>query len=382
MASLTCNIRAVMLNFSQLLGIDREIAMAKQKIVFTGGGSAGHVTPNLALIDRFQDLEWDIDYIGSENGIERDIIGSLDIPYHAISTGKLRRQITWKNLIMPFSVLKGIIQSFFLLRKIKPNIVFSKGGFVALPVVFAAWLNRIPVIIHEADITPGLANKLSAPFAQKICITNELAKKYYKKPDKLLVTGIPLRPALFKGNANTGRTLCGFTESKPIILVFGGSLGSHKLNSTIRAILPKLQDSFQVAHICGSGKTDSSLQQDGYHQFEYLNKEMPDILACADLVVSRAGANSIYELLSLHKPHILIPLPTTASRGDQIDNAKYYASKNLSTVIFEEDLSNEKLLNAIVASHNNSNDTILLMQNYALPNSVAIIEQCIETIKA
>lgn len=347
----------------------------KKTIIFTGGGSAGHVTPNIALIKRFRSNGWEVHYIGSETGIEREIIEPLGIPYHPISTGKLRRYLTWRHLLMPFQVLKGIWQSFMLCRTIKPKVIFSKGAFVSLPVVIGAWLNKIPVLIHEADITPGLANKLSAPFAQKIFITNEVAKKYYKNQNKVLITGIPMRDELFQGDKQRGLAFCNFSSDKPVILVFGGSLGSASLNKNIRALLPKLLSNFQVAHICGKNKIDESLKQNGYAQFEYVHKEMSDLFAMSDLVISRAGANSVYELLSLKKPHILIPLPTTASRGDQIDNAKYYQERNLSNVIFEEALTEETLLDMIQKSFAERESFIERMENYQLPDSVSVIEE-------
>lgn len=354
------------------------VIKAKNKtktIIFTGGGSAGHVTPNVALIERFKKADWQIEYIGSETGIEREIIAPLNIPYHPISTGKLRRYLTWRHVQVPFQVLKGIWQSYQLCRTIKPNVIFSKGGFVSLPVVIGAWLNRIPVLIHEADITPGLANKLSAPFARRVCITNDLAKKYYKNQDKIVVTGIPVRTDLLHGDRNKALQLCNFNAQKPIILVFGGSLGSASLNKIIRKLLPTLLNDYQIIHICGKNKVDKELRQPGYQQFEYLNQEMPDVLAAADLVVSRAGANSVYELLTLKKPHILIPLPTTASRGDQIDNAKYYADQNVSSVIFEEALTEEKLLDEIKRCFVESGNIQQRIAEYSLPDSVTVIEK-------
>lgn len=346
-------------------------------ILFTGGGSAGHVTPNIALIQRFKELGWTIHYIGSEAGIEREITKPLDLQYHAISTGKLHRFITWKNLLMPVRVLKGIWQSIRLIHTIQPKVIFSKGGFVSLPVVIGAWVNRVPTLIHEADITPGLANKLSAPFAKRICVTNELATKHYKKTDKLLVTGIPVRPDLYQGDATKARTFCQFTDNKPVIFVFGGSLGSGRINQLIRALLPQLLPHYQIAHICGKNNVDTSYQQTGYCQFEYVNDEMADLYALADLVISRAGANTVYELLSLKKPHILIPLPTTYSRGDQIDNAKYYAEHQLSQVIFEENLTQELLLKTIEKAFAEREATLQHMSDYALPNSTQVIEQAI-----
>ncbi len=346
------------------------------KIIFTGGGTAGHVTPNLALIEKLQEKNWEISYIGSHDGIEKKLIHEINIPYYSIATGKLRRYFSWENFLTPLQVFKGIYQSILLCRKLKPDVVFSKGGFVAFPVVFAAWLNRIPVIVHEADITPGLANKLSIPFAKTICVSFPEAQKYYK--NKVQVTGIPIRKALFQGSREKGLDYCQFNQEKPVILVFGGSLGSSSLNNIIRKCLPSLLPHYQIIHICGANKIDNNLIQPGYHQLEFVNAEMADLFACADLVISRAGANSLYELLSLKKPHILIPLPTTHSRGDQIINAEYYQKEGLSYVIPEKMLTAEKLLNTIKIVFDEKENLQKKLADYPLPNSVEIIREMLE----
>lgn len=345
-------------------------------ILFTGGGSSGHVTPNLALIKQLQAKNWTIAYAGSESGIEKNIINQLNIPYYAITTDKLRRHFTWRNFLTPFNVLRGVWQAIFLCYRLQPQIVFSKGGFVALPIVVGAWLNRIPVVAHESDLTPGLANRLSFPFAKQICVTFPEGAKFFKNQTKVVVTGTPIREQLLHGNAENGRRLCGFQQHKPIILVIGGGLGSDVVNHAIWKILPKLLETFQVVHICGKNKTNAHFDHlVGYKQYDYLHEELADVLASADLVVSRAGANSIYELLALKKPHILIPLSTKASRGDQIANAKYFAQLNLSEVIYEEDLSDEKLLSEILKINEQK---VLIRQRlaaFALPNSVEVITE-------
>lgn len=346
------------------------------KIIFTGGGTAGHVTPNLALIEKLQEKNWEISYIGSHDGIEKKLINEINIPYYSIATGKLRRYFSWDNFLTPFHVIKGIYQSIILCRKLKPNVVFSKGGFVAFPVVFAAWLNRIPVIVHEADITPGLANKLSIPFAKMICVSFPEAQKYYK--NKVNVTGIPIRKALFQGSREKGLNYCQLNSEKPVILLFGGSLGSGSLNNMIRKCLTSLLPHYQIIHICGANKIDKSLIQPGYHQLEFVSAEMADLFACADLVISRAGANSLYELLSLKKPHILVPLPTTHSRGDQIINAEYYQKEGLSYVIPEENLSAEKLLETIKIVFDQKEVLQKKLADYPLPNSVELIQGILE----
>lgn len=319
-----------------------------KKIVFTGGGTAGHVTPNIALIEALQQDNWQIDYIGSIDGVEKAMIAAINIPYHAIRCGKLRRYFSLKNFSDPFNILTGILQSFFLLRKIKPDIVFSKGGFVALPVVIAAKLIGIPIIAHESDMSPGLANRLSFPFVDNICVTFEAAKNHFKHQDKIAVTGTPIRQELFNGNRARGLELCGFTAEKSCLMVIGGSLGSNAMNRTIRQGLDALCERFQVIHVCGKGNVDSEFaNKSGYSQFEYVNAELPDLFAASDMIISRAGANSLCEILALEKPHVLVPLSLKASRGDQIQNARYFEKQGISVVIQEESLTPTTLLAAI-----------------------------------
>ncbi len=316
-------------------------------IVFTGGGSAGHVTPNLALIELLKKENWQINYIGSYNGVEKKIIAGIDIPYYAINSGKLRRYFSWQHIFEPIKIASGIFQAYFLLGKLKTQLVFSKGGFVAFPVVIAAWLRRIPIIAHESDLSPGLANRLSFPFVNKICLTFEVGKKHFKKSTKIEVTGTPLRSQLFKGSKEKGLALCSFTAAKPCLLVIGGSLGSHHLNTTLRATL-NLLEAYQIIHICGPGKIDSTLvNKAGYYQREYVNEELPDLFAASDIIISRAGANTLYEILALNKAHILVPLSAQVSRGDQIQNAAYFKQLGISTVIEEERLSPEHLVKVI-----------------------------------
>lgn len=321
---------------------------ARKKIVFTGGGTAGHVTPNIALINKFKSADWQTFYIGSKSGIEKDLIGKLKIPYFSVANGKLRRYFSWQNFVDPFKVLYGIMQACLLLWKIKPAVIFSKGGFVSLPVVIAAWINRIPTFIHESDLTPGLANKLCFPFAAKIFVTFSQTANYFANQDKVMIVGTPVRNELLHGNAQTGRALCGFTPDKKTILAFGGSMGADVINNLVRQLLPRLLTKFQLVHICGKGKIDKSLEnQVGYKQFEYLNEDFPHVIAAADLVIARGGANSIYEFLILRKPHILIPLGAHSSRGDQIENAEYFATLGFSEVLFEEEATVQGLQNKI-----------------------------------
>jgi UDP-N-acetylglucosamine--N-acetylmuramyl-(pentapeptide) pyrophosphoryl-undecaprenol N-acetylglucosamine transferase len=318
-----------------------------KKIVFTGGGSAGHVTPNLALMAKLRTQGWKMDYIGSRNGIEKDIIDQEGIPFHHISSGKLRRYFDVKNFKDPINVIKGVAEAYVLLRRLKPDLVFSKGGFVSVPVILASWLNRIPVIAHESDFTPGLANKISTPFASRVCVTFPETLRYLKS-EKAECTGLPIRDRILKGSAHQGRSLCDFHSQKPVLLVMGGSLGAQAINRVIREGIEALLDRFQVIHICGKGQLEPSLEgRRGYRQFEFVSGELPDLLACADVVASRAGSTSIFEFLALQKPMLLIPLSRQASRGDQILNAESFEKQGYSKVVQEEELTVATLLEGL-----------------------------------
>lgn len=321
--------------------------MKKKKIVMTGGGTAGHVTPNIALMPALQEANYEITYIGSYNGMEKELIEAQKIPYIGISSGKLRRYFDWKNFSDPFKVLKGYGQAISTLKKIQPDIVFSKGGFVSVPVVLAAKHCHIPAIIHESDITPGLANRIAIRGAKKVCCNFPETMKYLPA-EKAVLTGSPIRRELFSGNAQASVKYCGFpNHEKPVILVVGGSSGAKVINDTVRKILPELLEQFYIIHLCGKGNLDDSLKGIiGYAQFEYARAELTDMFALADLAISRAGANSICELLALHKPNILIPLSAAASRGDQILNAKSFEKQGFSYVIEEEHLTEQLLLEA------------------------------------
>lgn len=320
--------------------------MAK-KIMFTGGGTAGHVTLNLALIPEFQKMGWETEYIGSYSGIERDLVEPLNnVTYHGISTGKLRRYLDFKNVKDPFKVMKGIWQSYRLIKRSRPDIVFSKGGFVSVPVVLGAWLNRVPAIIHESDLTPGLANRIAMPFASKIGVTFSETMSYVNKEKAVLIGGI-IRDELRKGSRSKGFSMCDFSSTKPVLLVMGGSQGARKINQLVRKHLSELTRTFQIVHICGKNQVDSSIQQHGYCQYEYVHQELADLLAITDIVVSRAGSNSIFEFLALRKPMLLIPLSRQASRGDQILNAQSFERSGYAECIQEEDLTGERFLSKI-----------------------------------
>lgn len=342
-----------------------------KKIVMTGGGTAGHVTPNIALMPALRKEGFEISYIGSYDGIEKRLIEEQGVPYYGISSGKLRRYFNPKNFSDPFRVIKGYGQSIKLLKKIKPDVVFSKGGFVSVPVVLAAKFCRIPAIIHESDITPGLANKLAIPGAVKVCCNFPETLNYLPK-EKAVLTGSPIRQELLKGSADAGRTYCKFPEaSKPVILIIGGSSGSRAINNTVRELLPQLLPDYNVIHLCGKGNLDTSLTQiAGYLQLEYANQELADLFALSDLVISRAGANAICELLALHKPNILIPLSANASRGDQILNANSFQAQGFSYVLEEENLSPETLRSAITHVIAEKESYISAMKNSQTRDSI------------
>ena len=351
-----------------------------KKIILTGGGTAGHVTPNLALIPSLKALDYEIHYIGSYQGIEKRLIENAGIPYDGISSGKLRRYLDIKNFSDPFRVLKGYGQALRLIRRYKPDVVFSKGGFVSVPVVLAARHYKVPAIIHESDMTPGLANKICIPSAAKVCCNFPETLKYLPA-DKAVLTGSPIRAELLAGDRLAGLSYSHLSADRPVILVIGGSLGSVTVNGVIRRILPCLLEQFQVIHICGKGNLDESLiGTAGYVQYEYVDAPLKHLFAAADLVVSRAGANSICELLALHKPNLLIPLSAAASRGDQILNARSFAAQGFSKVLEEESLTEESLYQSIQELYENRASYVEAMEHSTLNNAVdtiiSLIEKC------
>lgn len=349
-----------------------------KRILFTGGGSAGHVTVNVALIPRFVELGWDVSYIGSMKGIESELIKNIDsVDYYGISTGKLRRYMSIENFKDPFRIVKGVFEAYNLIRKIKPDVVFSKGGFVSVPVVIGAKLNKVPIIIHESDITPGLANRISLPLATNICVTFPETLDHIKS-DKATYVGAIIREELRSGNASQGLELLQFVNNKPIILVMGGSLGSKKINGTIRNNLPKLLAQYQVVHICGKGQLDPSIHLDGYQQFEYIHDELPNVIASADIVVTRAGSNSIFEFLALHKPMLLIPLSRAASRGDQILNAESFQKAGFAEVLMEEDLTDESFIQSLESLISRRDQ---MTETMARQDQASTIDQVIELIQ-
>lgn len=356
--------------------------MSKYKIIMTGGGTAGHVTPNLALVPKLKEKGFEIKYIGSFDGIEKEIIIQNNIPFFGISCGKLRRYFAVKNFTDPFKIIKGIAQAIKILSRERPDVIFSKGGFVAVPVVIAASIKGIPVVAHESDMTPGLANKLSAPFCDKLCVTFRESLKFIKE-NKGVLTGSPIREEMLHGDKIRGKKICGFIDDKEILLIMGGSLGSKFINEEIRKKLEVILKEFNVIHICGKGNIDENLtDKNGYEQYEYVNKELPDFIKTADYIISRAGANSIFEFLALKKPTLLIPLSKKVSRGDQILNSKSFEKEGYSLMLEEEEIKNDILYEKILELKERKTELINNMEKSQSKNGVeAIIGVLLESIR-
>ncbi|MCF0146330.1 MAG: undecaprenyldiphospho-muramoylpentapeptide beta-N-acetylglucosaminyltransferase [Eubacterium sp.] len=349
-------------------------------IILTGGGTAGHVTPNIALLPGLRERGFDISYIGSYDGMEKELVEKEGIPYYGVSSGKLRRYHDLKNLTDPFRVLKGAHEARVLIKQLKPDIVFSKGGFVAVPVVIAAHEKHVPIVCHESDMTPGLANKICLPYAEKICC-NFPETLTHLPAGKAVVTGSPIRRELLTGDSEKGYAFCGFDKEKPVIMIIGGSLGSVNVNTHVRAVLPELLKNYQVFHLCGKGNLDETLNDTkGYRQYEYIREELPDLYAMADLVISRAGANSICEIAALAKPNLLIPLSANASRGDQILNARSFEKQGFSKVLEEEEITDEILLQTIFDLYEKRSDYISTIKTSGQSDAIALILDIIEEV--
>lgn len=348
-----------------------------KKVLLTGGGTAGHVTPNIALIPYLTEAEFEIEYMGSYEGIEKDLVEAEGIPYYGISSGKLRRYLDIKNLTDPVRILKGLREARRYMKTQRPDVVFSKGGFVSVPVIMAASEYHIPIVIHESDLSPGLANKLSIPRATRVCYSFPETKKYLSKV-KSVHTGLPVRSALLQGSAEKGLAYCCLRPDKPVLLVIGGSLGSANVNHAVRSALPELLNEFHIIHICGKGKTDPALNDvPGYCQFEYIQDELPDLFAAADVVISRAGANVINELAAIKKPALLIPLGTDQSRGDQILNAESFLRRGFAEVLKEENLNNESLTGLVHKVYVNRDQYIRAMTDSKQGNAAYKVAQII-----
>ena len=352
----------------------------RKKIVLTGGGTAGHITPNIALLPRLEQKGYDVFYIGSYDGMEKKLMADFQVPYYGISTGKFRRYFDLKNFTDPFRVLKGLAEARRILKEIQPDLVFSKGGFVTVPVVRAAASLKIPCVIHESDMTPGLANKLCIPVAKKVCCNFPETLRTLPA-SKAVLTGSPIREELLHGDREAAYRLCGFDSSKPVLMVIGGSLGSAAINQAVRESLPALLEDFQIVHICGKDKIDNLLLNTrGYRQFEYLKAELKDVFAMADVVVSRAGANAICELLALKKPNLLIPLSAGASRGDQILNARSFEAQGFSMVLDEDYLSPGLLTDKVQELYFTRQTYITAMTKSQQTNAISTIINIFEDV--
>ncbi len=354
--------------------------MAK-RIVLTGGGTAGHVTPNIALLPSLKEAGYEVFYIGSYSGIESTLMAQQNIPYYGISTGKLRRYFDWQNFTDPFRVIHGYFQARKILKKLKPDVIFSKGGFVSVPVVRAAGQLHIPTIIHESDMTPGLANRLSIPVADKVCCSFPETLQYLPK-EKAVLTGSPIRKELLEGDRKEGLAFVGWEDSpKPTLLVIGGSQGSAVINKALRQDLDiLLKKDIRIIHLCGKGNLDNTLnQREGYVQLEYVTDELKDLFALADFVLSRAGANSICELLALRKPNLLIPLSAASSRGDQILNADSYQRQGYSLVLKEELLTPDSLLKSLKTLYQNKDQYIAAMEKGSKSSAIDMIMKLINS---
>lgn len=350
------------------------------KIIMTGGGSAGHVTPNLALVPLLREKGYEIKYIGTEDGIEHEIIDRAGIPYYAISAGKLRRYFSLKNFTDPFRIMKGYFQSKKILKTEAPDLVFSKGGFVTVPVVFAANKRGIPVVLHESDFTPGLANRLAIPKATKVCVSFESAMKHIDS-GKCVLTGSPVRRELLSGSRERGLETLGFTGKKPVLLIMGGSLGAQAINDAVDAALDRILCSFDVVHIRGEGKMNPTLEgRDGYVRYGFISKGLPDIFAAADLMLSRAGANAIFEILALALPALLIPLPLEASRGDQILNAGYFEEKGFSLVMQQSELTPDSLVSRLDELHKRADSLRAAMKASQMTDGAANVAGVITSV--
>ena len=356
----------------------------KKKIVLTGGGTAGHVTPNIALLPALREAGYEIAYIGSEDGIEKELMNDCDIPYIGVPTGKLRRYFDWKNFTDPFRVLKGYAKARSFLKGYRPDVVFSKGGFVSVPIVRAAASLKIPCVIHESDMTPGLANKLCFGAASKVCCN--FPETMAKMPkDKAVLTGTPIRAELFSGDRQKGLELCGFAADKPVLLIMGGSQGAASVNQAVRSHLDELLPDFQIVHLCGAGKYDASKDGiDGYKQFEYVKEDLSHLFAAADLIISRAGANAIFEILALRKPNLLIPL-SIGTRGDQILNARSFEAQGFSKVLVEsenEGILDKKLVSTVQKLYRDREKYIAAMagagQQEAIPKIMGLLNELAE----
>ena len=301
------------------------------------------MTPNLALVPGLEAAGVECFYIGTENGIEKSLV--KDIPFYSIEAGKLRRYLSRENVSDVFRTVRGRNEALRILRELRPDLVFAKGGYVSVPVVYAAHKLKIPIVLHESDFTPGLANRLCMRKAKEICLTFDSKEAHGGKG---ILTGSPVRPSLLEGSAERGRGFLGFDGSRPVLLIMGGSLGAQAVNEVVDAAMDELLASYDIVHLRGRGNLNPALEgRRGYRQFEYISDELPDVFQAADIALSRAGANALVELTALQIPPLLVPLPLSASRGDQILNARYYTAQGLAAMIDQDALTPDTLIAAL-----------------------------------
>ncbi len=320
----------------------------KRVIAVTGGGTGGHIFPNIAVIEELRERNiGQVLWIGEKGGTEQQWANTWGVPYYGIYSGKLRRYFSVKNLFDLFRVLTGVIQSYLILRKTRPDVVFSKGGFVSVPPVIAARLHGIPVITHESDIIPGLATRITSRFAAVVCVSFEKSTVRAKR-GSVVHTGNPVRKAVKKGSVDAGRKFLRFTDGGQIVTVLGGSLGASSINYAVWDMVKRRALPFNLVHQCGRGNAHTGYEKNiRYRQFEFIGAEMGDVLAASDIVVSRAGAGALYEIGFMKKPSLLVPLPRSKSRGEQIANAHFFQENGAADVLADEDLNGKRLFDRI-----------------------------------
>jgi len=319
----------------------------KRKVFFTGGGTGGHVFPALAIIDELDKSVYDIAWIGSKKGMEYKIITDAGIKFYSIPSGKLRRYFSILNLLDIFKIIAGFFASFILLAKQRPELVFSKGGYVTVPPIIAAKILNIKSITHESDMTPGLATRINSRFVNKILLPYENTRKYFKDSmkEKIIVTGNPVRKDFFYADNTIGKEIMGFNNSKPVLLILGGSLGAQEINDLISESLDLLLEEFNIYHQMGEANFKES-EKDNYKTVPFIKRDIAHLIAASDIVISRSGASAVWEFASVGVPSILIPL-IAGSRGDQLFNANYAVEKNISLILKGNDVNISNLLELI-----------------------------------
>ncbi|MFA5128391.1 MAG: undecaprenyldiphospho-muramoylpentapeptide beta-N-acetylglucosaminyltransferase [Patescibacteria group bacterium] len=326
------------------------------KIILAGGGTMGSVTPLLAVAEELQKRTPDAEFlwIGTKNGPEKKVVEVYNIKFISVPAGKLRRYFSGWNFLMPFLIAAGFFKSLRLILKFKPQMILSAGGFVAVPVIWAGWVLRVPSLVHQQDVRPGLANKLTARFAKIITVTFSESLKYFPRA---IVTGNPVRPEIFSGNKDRAAEIFNLEKNIPVILILGGGTGAFSLNKIVVAAALRLAEFCQVVHMTG-GRVDVPLQSKietikretaRYHSVEFLMKDYSDTLAVADLVISRAGLGTLSELAMLGKPTVLIPIPGS----HQEDNAYYFKKQNAVVIWNERNITPENFSEAIRELLNN-----------------------------